>query len=202
LGWLRNRVLRLTRDSNFSVLILLYGESGIGKTALLNAFVAETLERHKGTVVFFQPERAAGMLGVELFAESLFRSAHATPGPWGVAASRLGEQFAQQHANLLHSAAPASAAYSAKGVVPGVNTGERILAGDPHRLQLGVLCRDILLSMVDNVTSINGLSSQHLSLIFCFDQFSDYSPPVKQWLGSVLLRTLQQEERLASPKIV
>lgn len=202
LGWLYNRVFRLPGGRNLPALTSLYGIPGVGKTALLKTFVTTSLERQKGPVVFFEPEAAAGMFGVELFAESMFRSALAFPAPWSMAASRLGEQLAQRLAALRRGEAPAAAAYSPQGTLAGSSTGEMAVAGDPRGHQLGELCLEILVSMVQRVVNETGSPSQGLSFIFCFDQFADYSPPVKRWLGSVLMQALLRSEGLPVPRIL
>ncbi|MCH8473728.1 MAG: ATP-binding protein [Opitutales bacterium] len=202
LGWLHNRVLRLPGGRNLPALTSLYGPPGIGKTALLGSFVANSLERQMSPTVFFQPDATAGMFGVELFAESMFRSALATPSAWNMAAARLGEQLAQRLAALRRGDAPVAAAYSPQGTIAVSNAGEMAVVGDPRGHQLGELCLEILHSMVERLVQETGSPSRSLSFIFCFDEFADYSPSVKRWLGTVLIQALLRAKELPVPRIL
>lgn len=202
LGWLHNRVFRVPERQNLPSLALIYGQPGIGKTTLLDAFVQASLMRQKAPTVFFQPETAAGIFGVEMFAESMFRSVSACPASWAMAVARLGDQFSQRLGALRRGEAPAAAAYSSQGTITPGNINEMAVAGDPRGFQLSELCVETLSAMVEQMASETGGSFQALSIVLCFDQFADYAPSVKKWIGSVFVQAMMRSERLPVPRVL
>lgn len=202
LGWLHRRIFRATERQGLPDINLIYGRPGIGKTVLLDAFVASSLQRQRSPTIFFRPDVSAGVAGVEIFAESMLRSAVACPEPWGVVAHTLGGQFSHNIQMQRRSKMPAAAAYSSKGTVSAIQASESLLIGDPRGQRLSELWLESLTVFVERESLKSGHLPRDLCLVICLDQFSDYAPSVKRWIGAVLMQAFLRSRKLAVPRIL
>jgi len=201
LSWLNNHLTRAPGSQYLPHLTIIYGPTGIGKTALLESFIQQTLTQQKNLTLIFNPPVIAGTSGVEFYAESLFRNIQICPETWTSTGQELGDQFSRGLATMRRKESPTAEAYSANGKPAALNTAEMAVVGDPLGHRLSDLCVEMLLSTLDQVSSkLNG--GDNIATIFCFDQFADYSPSVKKWIGSTLMPALAQSNRLPAPRII
>ena len=200
LGLLHNRVIRMPERQNLPSLTWVYGARGMGKSALIDAFVAEAVRRQNYPTILFRPELSAGVFGVEMFAESMFRSAVACPSSFSRDLVECTNQFLLRLNTLRRVEHSSSAAYSAAGVLRPTKVTEVAVAGDPGGAQLADLFVELLETIAEQIAQKTGNPSASLCVILCLDQFSDYAPSVKRWIGAVLMHSLMQSSRLTVPR--
>jgi hypothetical protein len=200
LGLLHNRVVRLAARQNLPSLTWVYGARGMGKSALIDAFVVDAVRRQNNPTILFRPELSAGVFGVEMFAESMFRSAVACPGSLARDVVGCTNQFLSRLSALRGVEHSSMAAYSPEGVVRPNRVTEVAVAGDPGGAQLAALFVELLEAVAEQIARKTGNPGTSLCVILCLDQFSDYAPSVKRWIGAVLMQSLMQSPRLNVPR--
>jgi hypothetical protein len=174
----------------------------MGKTSLLEAFIEMMPQRRNQPTIFFYPEVSAGIIGVEVFAESMFRSVLACPGPWSEGVRQLDDRFRRNLLALRQAEMPVVGAYSPRGTIAATDLKERAVAGDPRGHRLAELCLETVTETVKQLVAKTGSSWNDLTMVLCLDQFADYAPSVKRWIGSVLIRSFIRMEYLEIPKVL
>ena len=200
LGLLHNRVIRMPERQNLPSLTWVYGARGMGKSALIDAFVAEAVRRQDCPTILFRPELSAGVFGVELFAESMFRSAVTCPSSFSRDVVECTNQFLLRLNTLRRVERSSSSAYTATGGLRATKVSQAAVAGDPGGFQLADLFVELLETTAEKIARKTGNSNAGLCVILCLDQFPDYSPSVKWWIGCVLMQSLMQSPRLTVPR--
>jgi hypothetical protein len=201
-SWLLKGVLCSAVVQKLPILTWIYGRSGMGKTALLNAFKSECLQEHKSQVIIIHPDTESAMFGVEMFAESMFRSAQACPVVWGKSAARMGDQFSQIFASIRGSESPVAVAYSSQGKIAPKSFNENANKKDPSGYKLSEVCLKTFTKLFEEVSAEEWGPPEAASIIFCFDEFANYAPSVKKWIGSVLIQAMISSDRMPKIRLV
>jgi hypothetical protein len=200
LGLLHNRVIRMAGRQNLPSLTWMYGARGMGKSALIDSFVAQTLRRQSSPTILLKPEVSAGMFGVEMFAESMLRSAVLCPSSFTPAVIDAAHQFSLRINALRRVEQSSNAGYSPEGTVRSERGGETAVAGDPGAEQLTELFVESLVTIAEQIAQKSSRPNETLCVILCLDQFPDYSPSVKRWIGALLIQQLMQKPELSVPR--
>ena len=202
LGLLHNRVIRMNTKQNLLGMTWVYADRGMGKTSLIDSFVAETIRRQSLPTIVFKPELAAGMFGLKMFAESMFRSAVACPSSLALLMVEHANQFVLRLNDLRSVGSSSIAGYSSAGTVRRDQVSAVAVAKDPKGEQLAELFVESLAAVVEQFELKSGNSQVSLRVVLCLDQFSDYAPSVKRWIGAVLIQSMMLSPKLTAPCVI
>ena len=202
LGLLHNRVIRMNTKHNLLGMTWVYADRGMGKTTLIDSFVAETIRRQSHPTIVFKPELAAGMFGLKMFAESMFRSAVACPSSLALLMVEHANQFVLRLNDLRSVGSSSIAGYSSAGTVRRDQVSAVAVAKDPKGEQLAELFVESLAAVVEQFRLKSRNSQVSLRVVLCLDQFSDYAPSVKRWIGAVLIQSMMLSPKLTAPCVI
>lgn len=185
LSWVTRQVETAKLDRPYPPVILIHGPAGIGKTALIDAWVGESRIR-EGKVAWLRTTESPRAETLAAFVERLARSADAREAALRAGANSVAVGIAAEAAAVESGNAPT--AYTPKGTVRpvrldaevGIGSGEGRLAENLRRRLQAWLCGP----------GGRAAADAKPLLVVILDRFDRYPPPFRTWLGRDLLPAL------------
>lgn len=198
-SWLTSKLFPAKNQFGVPPLVLLHGPNGCGTTFLSKALVAmHVAVADRSPLLVFEANASSGNGSVSEFSEALMLSADFTaPGLESEMINMKGD-FKVRLNELRKDSGQAAEAYNLDGSVRNVPTTEPSVTDDPEGSELAAISVDAIHRHYQDI-SVREAKFAALRLLYIFDDFADYSPQVKRWIGGPFLEQFSQLKSLPAP---
>lgn len=203
LSWLSSKLFPSKNPFSVPPLVLLHGPGGIGKTFLTQALLDYHRENaEKLPLIVFIADAALGNFGVTEFSQSLMLTAETTAPALQSEILKLKGDFKVRLNELRKERMVSTEAYNLDGTARTVALAETVVAGDPEGQELAALSTSSIRELFDQVDAEHTVAVAQLRVLYIFDDFSDYAPPIKRWIGGPFLEEFSQLKGLPAPSFL
>ncbi|MCZ6672802.1 MAG: hypothetical protein O7C75_07675, partial [Verrucomicrobia bacterium] len=156
----------------------------------------------KAPLIVFSADASLGNCGVTEFSQALMLTAEATASVLQPEVLKLKSDFKMRVNERNNDRVSSTEAYNLDGTVRSLPMSESLVAGDPEGQDLASLSVGSIRELYEQLIQREVDSVTELRLLYIFDNFSAYAPPIKRWIGGPFLEEFSELNQLPAPSFL